>query len=121
MGMFGQHLVSEGVISLDELQQAVDYKKQANKTFGQVAVEQGYLSASDLEEVLKEQLSYKRMSTGEVAVFLGKLDDDEVAEIARAQQESNIRLGDALIACGILDADQVKEQLVAFEIVRTKW
>ena len=70
MEFFGQFLVKEGAITVEQLREALDLMASENLRLGQVAVEQGLLSESEANDINREQ-RYTDKPFGSIAVKLG--------------------------------------------------
>ncbi len=122
MSLFGQYLVEQQKITLDQLNEAVNYQRQHNPAFGEICVEAEILSQADVDDILRELHAYRgRMLTGEIAVFLGKLTQQQVIEVLDCQRDVNLQLGDALVALGLMPEADIEAELETFEETRTQF
>ncbi|OGF68176.1 MAG: hypothetical protein A2Y62_05275 [Candidatus Fischerbacteria bacterium RBG_13_37_8] len=111
---FGQYLLEKGVITKQQLLEAVAFQEQQNIKFGVYAMRKGYISKEQLESVLKEQKN-SDMKFGEIAVKLRFLSDDQVLEIITKQQNDHIYLGTALVMKGFMRKEALEKELKEYQ------
>ncbi len=124
--LVGQIALELRLVSRDQLQQCVDFQAgQVNpKPIGALLVQNGFLSAEQLERVLAEQgrrfaesgppapATRDAISFGKLVVQQGYATPESVGEALRAQQDLadrgvRRRLGELLVAAGRLPAEAV--------------
>ena len=103
---FGQFLVQEGVINVDQLREGLELMDRRNKGFSAIAIEKGYLSQSQVEQLTEiENATYK--TTSEAAVDEGFLTLAQAGEILKEQNASRLRIGEALVELGFIPAGEL--------------
>ncbi len=114
--LFGQFLVHEGVITADDLDEALSLMAATNTTLGELAVSRGLLTRADADAVQRLQ-EHVDGRWGELALRLqiGGLTKERLEELFWEQQTTNLRLTDALVELGVLSASEVEAQLRRFE------
>jgi hypothetical protein len=98
----GQFLLQEGVITQDQLDQALKHQRRANRRLGELAVERGLIEILDAERVYEEQ-SYRDLPFGELAVEMGLMTRRDLDDLLFVQTVHSARLGEALLELGIID------------------
>lgn len=103
---FGQFLVQEGVVNVDQLREGLELMDRRNKGFSAIAIEKGYLSQSQVEQLTEiENATYK--TTSEAAVDEGFLTLAQAGEILKEQNTSRLRIGEALVELGFIPAGEL--------------
>lgn len=110
---FGQWLLERGVISSDQLLQAVEMQKEKNLRFGDYARANGYLKDEDVQQLQEEQM-HADMRIGELAVTMGMLTKEQVDEILTKQENDHILLGESLMRCGFISWVVLQKEIDAF-------
>jgi type IV pilus assembly protein PilB len=100
--LIGDLLVQEGLISKDQLKDAIAYQKEKKiyVPLGEIFVEKRFLSRPELQSILKKHK--KRLYLGELLVNLGHLTQDEVEKALQLQKIEKKKLGAVLIENGYL-------------------
>ncbi|MCP4134238.1 MAG: hypothetical protein GY754_24910 [bacterium] len=111
---FGQYLVDKGIISSDQLREAVDYQKSLNKKLGSLAVQEGLLTNEQIDSIRAEQKKKDKMF-GEIALEMGLLTNQQVYTLLEKQRANNIPIGGALVTTAALTESSLKEELAAFK------
>ncbi len=111
---FGQYLLEKGIITKEQLLDAVAFQEQQNIKFGVYAMRKGYITKEQLENLLKAQKN-SDMKLGELAVKMGYLNPDQVLEIITKQQNDHIYLGTALVMKGYLTKEVLEEELKEYQ------
>ncbi|MBL4844923.1 MAG: hypothetical protein JKY65_05305 [Planctomycetes bacterium] len=115
----GQFLVSQGLVSHDALDAALDFQEENNLPLGALALSKGLLSERQLLIVHAHQLNSEDRF-GEVAVRRGFLTRHQLDELLREQKEARILIGDALVRAGATDADTLEVALQQYQIVQAR-
>jgi len=110
---FGQFLIERGVITAEQLLQAVKLQEEKNLRFGDYARAKGYLSDGDLIRLQDEQRQTD-MKIGELALSLGMLSQGQVDEILTMQENDHIFLGEALKRGGFISQEKLQAELDLF-------
>ena len=110
---FGQYLVQNQVINLEELNGAIQFMRNNNPRVGDLAVQKGYLTAQQAQELHREQRTVD-MFFGDLAVHKGLLQQEQLDDILNHQNQNKVRLGDAIISLGFSDIDTVEAHAEKF-------
>lgn len=108
--LFGHYLLNKGIIDADELHAALTAMTRIKPKLGAVAIDAGYMSAKQVEEVHQAQHTAD-MRFGAIAVEKGFLTEEQMLELLAKQKNSNLVLGQALIDFGFLDHKQFEKAL----------
>jgi len=113
---FGRFLLRKGIITEDQLLDAVNYQKEMNRRIGAVAVERKLLTKKQVESVLEEQKKVD-MPFGEIAVGLKYLTRKKLDDLLFLKNVNHVYLGEALLTKGYLTPDRhaamIREYLAA--------
>lgn len=114
--LFGQYLIEQGVIDSSDLNEALALMVATNVTLGDLAVERGWVSRHDAEEINRLQRCIDGR-WGEIALTLGVgcLTAEQIEELQWEQQAQNLRLTDALVQLGLLSTTDIETHLDRFE------
>jgi hypothetical protein len=105
---FGQYLLEKGVITGDQLLQAVEYQKSLHHKFGSYALRFNYLTLNQINELHREQLKDRRAEKiGELAVEKGYLAREQVDEIIMRQKNDHLLLGEAIVRLGFMEREKL--------------
>lgn len=110
---FGQFLLDRGVVSREQLLDALLLQGERNQPLGAYAVQKGYITHADAERV---NLAQRSMDApfGDVAMELRLMTGDEVEELLQLQRRAHLRLGEALLHQGALDETRLTTEVEAF-------
>jgi hypothetical protein len=111
---FGLYLKQKGILSADALVDALEYQQSRMPPVGQLAMEEGVLSARQVFKVLHCQSGIPHERFGDVAVGMGMMTPAELQRLLMIQWERKPPLAEVLVALKILSPTQVEEQLVAY-------
>ncbi len=111
---FGAFLVERGIITKEQLLEALEEQKKSNLKIGEHAIRLGYLTPQQLEDIRRLQ-KREEILFGEAAVKLGYLTKEQVEQIIRIQKSSHKLLGDILVEKGIITRETLVRELKAFE------
>lgn len=113
--LLGQYLVDRGVVSMDDISEAVELMRLVNSRVGELAVGEGVLTSAQVETIVEKQRSIDGHFS-ELAVALGIHSDAEPLEALCAEQaRENLRIGDALIELGSITATELEQHVARFE------
>ncbi len=101
-------LVQTGVISADDYVAALARRDQERPPLGQVAIEQGVMTATHVLDVLRFQIAEPTRRFGELAVERGYLDSHQVAALLMEQQERQRPVIEHLVELGRLSRKQAQ-------------
>ncbi len=108
--LFGHYLLNKGIVDADELHAALTAMTRIKAKLGAVAIDAGYMTAAQVEEVHQAQHTADKRF-GEIAVEMGFLTDEQVVDLLARQKDSNLVLGQALIDFGFMTHGQFEEAL----------
>ncbi len=111
---FGAFLVERGVITREQLFEALEEQKKTNLKLGEHAIRLGYLTPEQVEEIRKLQ-KREEIRFGEAAVRLGYLTPEQVEQLIRIQKSSHKLLGDILVSKGFITRETLERELKLFE------
>ena len=114
MQFFGQFLIQEQAITVEQLREALDLMNRQNLMLGQLAVEEKFLSESQANQINREQ-RYTDRPFGSIAISQNLLDSTLVKRLLELQQEKRIRIGEALVQLGYLNEDDLGKHLGQFK------
>ncbi|MCA9241323.1 MAG: hypothetical protein KDA37_14030 [Planctomycetales bacterium] len=112
---FELRLFHEGLISAEQLVSALERQIEQMPKLGQVAIEEGLLTVSELFSVLRVQADLPQERFGETAVELNLLTREEVAALLLLQSDRKRPLHEILIEQGAIPAEIVHSRLEAFK------
>ena len=111
---FGQFLLERGKIIREELLDALKFQKEVNVKLGTIALDAGYLSAAQVEEIQERQQQGDQLF-GEVAVKLKYLAQDQVDELLLIQKNERISLGESLLQKRYLSMSDLERELAEYK------
>lgn len=107
---FGHYLLNRGLITREQLQDALEYQKSVHVKFGVIAVDEGYMTPSQVEEVHEMQKKMDRRF-GEIAVELGYLSNEQVEKMLETQKQNHLLLAQALVDRGYMTIEEFSQAL----------
>lgn len=107
---FGQFLLERGVISRDVLLDAITYQKSIHQPLCALALEKGYLTPVQLEELDADHKESDKKFL-ELAVKKNMLRFEQLEELGKLQSERWMFLGEALVEKGHLSLVKLQELL----------
>ena len=105
VNFLGQFLLQKGVISQEQLADALEYRREQTKRTGDLAVEKKLLSRSQVKSLLAEQ-EKTDLHFGEIAVQRGYLSREELDDLLFSRIVSRMHLGEILMEKGYLPQEQ---------------
>jgi len=111
---FGLYLKKKGLITAEELVTAIDYQHSRMPPIGQLAMEEGVLSARQVFKILRCQSGIPHERFGEVAVGMGMMKPAELQRLLMIQWERKPPLEEVLAKLRILSRPQLEAELVAY-------
>ncbi len=111
---FGNYLLNEKLVTPEQLVDALQDKKNTRMKLGVLAINAGYMTASQVERVHEMQ---KKMDKrfGDTAVELGYVTDEQVGELLHAQPVGYLLLGQALVDKGYMDNAAFESAINAYK------
>lgn len=118
----GRKLVRKGLISEEELQDALDYQQRLprilHKPIGEILVTLGYVDAEDLEQILSEaQQAPRALSLGEVLVRSGTIQQWQLSHamsVIETPAFQGKKLGQVLVELGYARRPDIESALKKF-------
>ena len=107
---FGKYLQDVGVITEEQYKDIIETNRTARVKMGTIAVNEGYMSVDQAEEVNRLQ-AMQDARFGDIAVSKGYLTDDQVSELLKKQGDSYLLFIQAIMERGILPLDELQKHL----------
>jgi len=117
---FGLHLYRKGLITADELVAALEVQTRNLARIGQLALEEGILSARDIFDVLRAQHLAPSGRFGELAIEMGLMTRDELMRLLLIQADRKLPLSEILVRLGVLTSQQVEEEINSLRTVHER-
>ena len=111
---FGQFLIQRGEVDAGHIREALERMEPTNRSLGELAVEAGFLSGADAERVNAAQ-HRQDQPFGKLAVEMRLLTTEQLEATLRKQEQSRLRLGEALLQLGHLSEDRLGVMLDQFK------
>ncbi|BDH60484.1 hypothetical protein MTP04_06140 [Lysinibacillus sp. PLM2] len=111
---FGHYLLNRGLITREQLADALEFQKSVHVKFGVVAVDEGFMTTTQVEEVHEKQKQMDKRF-GEIAVELGYLTEEQVEALISLQKQSHLYLAQALVDRGYMTIDEFGSALNDFK------
>ncbi len=110
----GEILLTQGFISNEQLQAALQQHQQTGISLGTVLVKLGYIDEETLGQVLGKQLElHARKRLGEILVEQGYITQRQLEEGLSQQKVLGLQLGKCLVKLGYIDEDKLLDVLAA--------
>jgi hypothetical protein len=111
---FGLYLKKRGIISADQLVDALEAQIHALVPIGQLALEEGILSARDIFDVLRAQSDSPSVLFGELAIELGRMDREQLTRLLMIQADRKRPILEILIWQGVITRRQATMEMAAY-------
>ena len=111
---FGLYLKKKGIISAEQLVAAMEVQMNTLVPIGQLALEEGILSARDIFEVLRAQSDSPSGRFGDLAVEMGLLTRDDVMRLLMIQADRKRTIAEILVGQGVLGESQLAAELADY-------
>ena len=111
---FGQYLIEQGAVNSDQIRAALKLMEDENRTLGTLAEAGGILTAEEAAKVNAQQRTCD-VPFGELAVEMGLLSEEQVEYLLGFQEQTRLRIGQALVRQGSLPNERLLQLLVQFE------
>ena len=112
---FGIHLVRRGVISSEQLVDAVDRQLNSRPPIGALAIETRRLSMHDVFEILRAQAT-SHEKFGQLAVELGHLRKNDIADLLAMQSERTRPIHELLLESGAVEEETLQQEWKRFHV-----
>jgi CheY-specific phosphatase CheX len=121
VGMFiGQYLLVNGHISRDQLLAAVENQKKQNSTLEEIALEENFLDANQIDMVDTIR-RYSGDSFEEIVLAKKLLDEEQLGKLVKLQKDRNIMLGQSMVQLGIMTMERFDELFEKFRQDQKKY
>lgn len=107
---FGHFLLNKGLISREQLREALEYQESVHVKFGVIAVNEGYMTPEQVEKVHDMQKQVDKRF-GEIAIEEGFLTEEQVEQMLASQKQNHLLLAQALVDKGFMTIDQFSKAL----------
>jgi len=111
---FGQYLIEQGVVDSDQIRDALQLMDEENRSLGALAEAGGILTAEEAAKVNAQQ-RHCDIPFGELAVEMGLLSEEQVDYLVGFQEQTRLRVGQALVRLGFVPNERLLKLLVQFE------
>ena len=110
---FEIHLRRKGLVSSDQLVDAIEAQCRTRAPIGRLAVESEKLSLAQVSQILKVQADTRR-PFGKIAVELGYLDESELAELLMLQSDRDRPISEILVQQGAITRERLEAERALF-------
>ena len=110
----GEILLSQGLITEEQLEKAFRAQSVTGQTLGSVLVSSGAISAQDLSSIIGEQIqisSKKRI--GELLIEQGIINNEQLEQALQQQKAQGKKVGEMLVALGFISENKLIDILSA--------
>ena len=116
---FGLYLKKIGLISAEQLVAAMEVQLNTLVPIGQLALEEGILSARDIFDVLQAQTDAPKERFGDLAIEMGLMKRDDLMRLLMIQADRKRPIEEILIAQGAITENEAATELAAFRRVKS--
>ncbi len=110
----GEILIAQGLITNEQLVEALQVHKRTGVSLGTVLVNLKYITEDDLTSVLGAQIQLdQRKRIGEVLIDQGLISDDQLRMGLEEQKKTKQQLGKCLVALGYITENKLVDVLSA--------
>ena len=110
---FGQYLLEQGVVSTGQLDLALRWLDEKSERIGEIALRRRLLTSAQINELTHIQRDIDR-SFGELAIERGYLSRDNLQLLLTEQAQRRIPIGEALVELGVMQKAALPGYLEAF-------
>jgi hypothetical protein len=111
---FGLYLKHKGVISADQLVDALEIQHRRLVPIGQIAMEECIISARDVFKVLHAQSDMPHEKFGDLAVDMGFMTRQQLERVLVLQSDRKPSLVDVLVHMGVISVCRAETELAAY-------
>src|SRR3982751_5460569 len=111
---FGLYLKKKGIISAEQLVDALEAQMASMPRIGQLALEEGIVSPREIFEVLLAQSNSPSEMFGELAIQMGFMTRNELMQLLMIQADRKQALEKILVAQGILSEQEAAANMIEF-------
>ncbi|HAJ78927.1 MAG TPA: secretion system protein E [Fibrobacteres bacterium] len=110
----GEILIAQGLITNEQLVEALQVHKRTGVSLGTVLVKLGYITEEELTGVLGAQIQLdQKKRIGEVLIDQGLINEDQLSLGLEEQKRTKLQLGKCLIKLGFISEDKLVDILSA--------
>jgi len=110
----GEILIAQGLITNEQLVEALQVHKRTGVSLGTVLVNLKYITEDDLTSVLGAQIQLdQRKRIGEVLIDQGLITEDQLRTGLEEQKKTKLQLGKCLVALGYISENKLVDVLSA--------
>ena len=110
----GEILISQGMITNENLVEALQMHKRTGVSLGSVLVKLGYITEDELTSVLGAQIQLdQKKRIGEVLIDQGLITEEQLNAGLEEQKHSKMQLGKCLVKLGAISEDKLVDVLGA--------
>jgi hypothetical protein len=106
---FGVYLVENGVINTDEFYEALKLHLRSRPQLGALAIQTQKLNFRQVFAILRAQCDAPNELFGELAVSLGYLTKDDLAQLLNEQEQRSLPFMQAIAESGVLSTDLIEQ------------
>ena len=114
---FGLHLKNKGVITAEQLVNALETQLNTLVPIGQLALEEGIISPREIFDVLRAQREAPSVRFGELAIEMDLMTRDELMRLLMLQSDRKRAVADILVLHGTLTPSQANAEKAEFRQV----
>jgi len=111
---FAMYLVDNGVISCEEFFEALKLQLHSRPQLGALAIETRRLSFRQVFSILRTQCDEPNTMFGELAVRLGYLTEEEIAQLLAEQAGRAMPLAEVLVDNGFLSSELAEQHYAEY-------
>ncbi len=111
---FGEFLIDRSVITSGQLLEALELQEHRNIKFGGLAVQKGFLSPEQVEQINIQQ-RHQDLHFGDLAVEMGLMTKEQARMVLTQQKNNHLFLGESLLELGYLTEDILQRELEFYE------
>lgn len=119
---FGEYLIQLGFITKEDLSNALNIQVRERRSFGQLAVQHGFLERKGLFRILisKREVERKSKYFGSIAEELGLMTREQVDEVLKIQTYDRKLLGAILVSLGAISVSQLVKAIKGHKDLKEK-
>lgn len=107
---FGHYLLNNGLLTREQLADALEFQQSVHVKFGVIAVDEGFLTPVQVEKIHEMQKQVDKRF-GEIAVELGYLTEEQVEAMLSVQKQNHLLLAQALVDREYMTIEQFSNAL----------
>lgn len=111
---FGNYLLQKNIINSAQLMQALEYKNNSSNKLGSLAVNAGYMTETEVEDVHNMQTRHDKRFA-ELAIVAGYLTSQQAEELLKMQKFGYVMLGNAVITLGFASESVINKAVSDYE------